>query len=291
MDLSILNEDPEKWYRLTFIEGDVLKLRGKSKTSLPVVFPIDYYLDKNNVKKDAEDQSLVNFQKQIVLMYNSPNGSLLAGLTANGDFKIYNVKNKTIKQIRGLPYFAFAPGRQANAKDKPELFLLNDGNLMLVKWIDRHQAEDFWIWTLLSSIHVKETINIDDSDKNGVWIRWVFDSLGGRSNALHSHSVDGSNSEQSISGSTNFKLNLNSSSLHSNEKTPTSNFGYWIDAKFLKEDIHEGTSVKIIQAKLYKVEDYYSSAIDAKNSQAISSVDHMKILEIESMSYKLNLSK
>ena len=277
MDLSILNEDPDKVYKVTFIEGDVLKLRGKAKTCLPVIFPIDYYLDKNNVKKDTEDQSLINFQKQIIFMYNSSNSLFFAGLMANGDFKIYNVKNKTWKFIRGLPYFATPPSKSLSIKDKPELFISNDGNLMLIKWVDKGSGDDYWIWTLLSTIHVKETMSIDESDKNGVWIRWVFDSLNERSQMIHSYSIDGSNSEQSNSESANFKINSSSSRIQNFERNPNLNFGYWIDAKFLKEDINEGTVVKIVQSKLFKIEDYYRSSVDSKNAHAISAVDHLKI--------------
>lgn len=64
-----------------------------------------------------------------------------------------------------------------------------------------------------------------------------------------------------------------------------------MDVKFLKEDINEGTVVKIVQAKLYKTEDFYRSAIDSCSSQSISALDHIKIFELESMSYKLNQIK
>lgn len=55
---------------------------------------------------------------------------------------------------------------------------------MLVKYFDSNNNEDFWLWTLLSSIHVKDTVNLDDKSKNGIWIRCVFDSLNDRPNLI-----------------------------------------------------------------------------------------------------------
>jgi len=64
-----------------------------------------------------------------------------------------------------------------------------------------------------------------------------------------------------------------------------------MDVKFIREDIYEGTVIKIIQAKLSRVEDYYENAIDASNSKIIKLNNDMRILEIDSMSLKLNFIK
>lgn len=63
-----------------------------------------------------------------------------------------------------------------------------------------------------------------------------------------------------------------------------------MDVKFIRQDIYEGTVVKIVQAKLFKIEDYYRNAMDTDDKKAQNQLSHMKILEIESMNYKLNLT-
>lgn len=137
MDLSILQEDSDNTCRIILETSNVLKLRGKSKTTLPVLFPIDYYWDLTNVRRETEEPSLAEFQKGVISMFNSSNGRFLAGLLPNGDFKLYSVQTKTCKPVKGLPYFSVSSSRGIASKESLECFISNDGSLMLVKYYDK----------------------------------------------------------------------------------------------------------------------------------------------------------
>jgi hypothetical protein len=76
-----------------------------------------------------------------------------------------------------------------------------------------------------------------------------------------------------------------------NGMMPNVQYAYDSDVKFIYNDIYEGTAIKIVQAKLFKIEDYYKTAMDAENKQAQNKVDHLKVLQIESMNFKLNFTK
>ena len=224
-------------------------------------------------------------------MFNSSNGRFLAGLLSNGDFKMYNVQTKTCKPVKGLPYFSINSSRGITSKESLECFISNDGNLMLVKYFDKNGVEDLWIWTLLSSIHVKDTLSIDESSKSGIWIRCVFESLNDRPYQVVGLPGDPYTFDQSMSGFNPNQSNSSFSQNHNLERTQSLSFGYDMDVKFVKEDVYEGTIIKIVQSKLYRVENYYKSAIDAQSKRAEQQLDHMKVLEIEYMSYKLNFIK
>lgn len=103
---------------------------------------------------------------------------------------------------------------------------------------------------------------------------------------------DSSNYDNSISMSGNKRFDSPSRQIPQQQSNLELNkFAYSFDVKFIDEDYNVGTTVKMVQAKLYKVNDYYSTAIDADLTSSIAKVDHMKILEIESMNYKLDLCK
>lgn len=75
----------------------------------------------------------------------------------------------------------------------------------------------------------------------------------------------------------------------SKERPITLNYGYDIDVKFINEDLYEGTVIKIVQAKLFRTEEYFSNATDSDSKKTIQSLDNMRVLEIETMGFKLNL--
>ena len=77
IDLNLLSENPVE---LQLTHSDILKLRGKRKTVLPVVFPIDYYLDSTNNIKENEEANFASLIKQSTKTYNSSNGRYIVGL-------------------------------------------------------------------------------------------------------------------------------------------------------------------------------------------------------------------
>ena len=127
--------------------------------------------------------------------------------------------------------------------------------------------------------------------KIGTWIRCGFDSLSEPISQNSSFVGDQGNFGDSIF----VEKMKRSDSFISNNYSPASaesmKFAYSFDVKFINEDHYEGTVVKMVQTKLYKVKDYFWSWVDSNLASATAKVDQMKILQIESMNYKLNLVK
>lgn len=165
MDLSVLHEDQDNSWRMILVSTDVLQTRNKFKTAMGVTFPIEYYMDKEFVKRKQEEPSLLNFQKDALATYCSSNGHYFICLLTNGDFKRYNVGSKVCKPIKGLPYFSVSSSRGIKSIEDLNWFISDDGNLMVVKLIDREGAEDFWVWTLLSTLHASNKSSLDSSNK------------------------------------------------------------------------------------------------------------------------------
>ena len=111
MDLSILQEDTEGAFNMTMVMGGVVHQKIKSKSNLPVVFPVDYYSDPNNVRSESEDPNLIKFQRETIKVFYSANGNYFVGLLQNGDFDIYCVKNKSLNIIKGMPLFSCSSSR------------------------------------------------------------------------------------------------------------------------------------------------------------------------------------
>ena len=291
MDLSILQEDQDNSCRMTLLQTDILQLRNKSKTSLPVTFPIDNYMDNDFVKKKSEEPALINFQKDALAMFNSTNGQYFISLLANGDFRRYNVSSKTLKPIKGLPYFSINSSRGIKSVEDLNCFISEDGNLMMVKYVDRQGLEDFWVWTLLSNLHVSNKSSLENNTKSGIWIRCVFESLNDRPNQVIGLPGDSEVLEHTLNSSSMQRALNPFKENKTFERPNTMSYGHDIDVKFIKEDLYEGTVIKIVQTKLFKVENYYKTAIDADKPRVQSQLDHIKVLEIDSMNFKLNFIK
>jgi hypothetical protein len=116
MDLSILQEDSDNKFTMTMLSSEVVKLRGKNKQVFPVFFPLDHYLDHKNCI-DSDDPAFLDFQKEVISLFFSPNGHYFLGLVPNGDFKLYFVDAKSWKKVKGLPYFSVKYARGVAAKE------------------------------------------------------------------------------------------------------------------------------------------------------------------------------
>ena len=127
--------------------------------------------------------------------------------------------------------------------------------------------------------------------KIGTWIRCGFDSLSEPIAQNSSYIGNQGNFGDSIIVSKGKRRD----SFISNNYSPTSvksmQFAYSFDVKFINEDHYEGTAVKMVQTKLYKVKNYFWSWVDSNLASATAKVDQIKILQIESMNYKLDLVK
>lgn len=116
-----------------------------------------------------------------------------------------------------------------------------------------------------------------------VWIRCVFESLNDRPNQIIAVSAE------SLCLDNTLTFQSPQKGPNPFESRPNAiSYGYDMDVKFLKEDLIEGTVVKIIQAKLFRVEDYYQNATDATDKRSQGKQDHIRILEIDTMGFKLN---
>lgn len=64
-------------------------------------------------------------------MVSSPYGSFYCGLLANGNFSLYNVRLKSIREIQGLPYFQTKASRKTTTPSMT-IFVSEEGNYILV---------------------------------------------------------------------------------------------------------------------------------------------------------------